>query len=108
MPAESFFMDIIYQPFVIFIYNPWLALIPAGLLAALGIIAARSFSTARRLIWIATAMWATYAVYEIVLYISDYSGAEAIRIDLLLIAPILWLLTIIALISLALVRLRNA
>ena len=83
-------MDL-FGPFAIFVERPALALVPALALAALALV------SRRRLIWSAAAAWTLYAGYEAGNRARILCSGECnIRADLLLIAPILLLATVVA------------
>ena len=70
---------------------PWLALIPAVLFAVLYIL------SKLRLTLIASIIWLAYTVYEYGMYFRILCSGECnIRIDLLLIYPVLLTLTVVA------------
>ena len=87
--------ELIFLPFVGFIQWPLAALIPA---AVLGV----GYALNRRRLALAMAIaWAAYAVYESLMKARILCSGECnIRVDLLLLAPILWLLTIVAVVQL--------
>ena len=78
----------------IFIAAPWLALLPAAAFATLG------YRTGRRLPWIVAVMWLLYAAYETAMMKRILCTGECnIRVDLLLLYPILLVLSVGAAIS---------
>ena len=78
---------------VLFIEWPWLALAPALLFAALFL------GTRSRVAGIAALVWAGYAVYEYAMQRRWLCTGECnIRVDLLLIYPLVFLLSVVALV----------
>jgi len=75
----------------IFVEFPWLALLPAILLGAMG------YRYHRALARIAAMAWLLYAAYEMAMRLKFLCPGECdIRVDLLLIYPILLALTVAA------------
>jgi hypothetical protein len=75
----------------IFVEFPWLALLPAILLGAMG------YSRHRTIAWIAAFAWLLYAAYEMAMRLKVLCPGECdIRVDLLLIYPVLLALTVAA------------
>ena len=71
-----------------FIATPWLALIPAGIFGALYLL------TRRALVLAAAIAWAAYAPYEWAMHVRLLCTGECnIRVDLLVFAPALIVLT---------------
>ena len=97
---------LIYAPFVHIVETPILALIPTVVFVVLAILAGRNGRT--YLTWLAALLWFTYAAYEIGLNAFDLLGGEPIRIDLLAIAPILWIASAAALASYLASTIRSA
>jgi hypothetical protein len=86
----------------VFIPRPWLALGP-GLLFGLFYVVIR-----RRFLVITAAVWVAYAVYEYTLYRRWLCSGECdIRVDLLLIYPVLLLISVAALVLLVVSLLRR-
>jgi hypothetical protein len=86
--------NLIFLPFVGFIQWPLAALVPAGLLGA-----AYAFRP-RRLAAVTAALWLAYAIYESLIKARVLCSGECnIRVDLLLISPLLWILTIVAVVQ---------
>jgi hypothetical protein len=78
----------------IFIVSPWLALLPAVTFAAIG------FRRRRALVWVAAAAWLLYACYETAMARRILCSGECnIRIDLLLLYPVLVVLSLAAAVS---------
>ena len=78
----------------IFIAAPWLALLPAGAFAALG------YHSRRWMPWIVGILWLLYAAYEMAMKQRILCTGECnIRVDLLLLYPLLLLLSIAAAVS---------
>ena len=86
--------NVIFLPFVGFIQWPLAALVPAALLGA------GFFFRKRRLALIAALLWLGYAIYESLMKARVLCSGECnIRVDLLLISPLLWILTLVAIIQ---------
>jgi hypothetical protein len=85
-------IQVVYLPFVAFMEWPALALVPAGVFGAL-------FARRRRRFLLATAiLWALYCAYEAGMKLRLLCGGECnIRVDLILLAPLLWAVSIVAL-----------
>ncbi len=83
-------MELIYTPFILFMIAPWAALVPAALFAAAGMWMAPG-RWSRWAAYATAALWLLYALYEIGLNVFDLLGGEPIRVDLLVIAPALWI-----------------
>jgi hypothetical protein len=78
----------------IFIGFPWLALIPAFVFAVLG------HRSGRVVPWIAAVTWLLYTAYEMAMKRRILCSGECnIRVDLLLLYPILIVLSIIGVVS---------
>ena len=87
--------DLLYAPFVAFIEWPLAALVPAALLGA-GFIARR-----KPYVLVTALLWLGYAIYESLMKARVLCSGECnIRVDLLLMAPLLWILTIVAVVKL--------
>lgn len=92
-----------WQPFVAFQAQPWLALFPALLFAALGAL------SRRRLILSTALLWLLYAGYEFGMKTRLLCSGECnIRVDLLLLGPLLIGLSAVALLALAFRRGRRS
>ena len=89
-------MDALYQPMAVLVDQPWLAAVPAAVLLGLWSLARR------RLVLVAAVAWLVYLAYE---YGMKWrllcSGECNIRIDLLLLYPVLVILSILAAVSAA-------
>jgi hypothetical protein len=86
--------NLIFMPFVGFIDWPLAALAPAALLGA------GYFFRRRRLVAITACLWLGYAIYESLMKARVLCSGECnIRVDLLLISPLLWILTIAAVVQ---------
>ena len=94
----------ILQVMAAMIEYPLLALVPAALLLALYLF------TKRRLIAIAAGLWLAYVPYEYAMKLRLLCSGECnIRIDLLLIYPLLLIMSVIAVVAFAMsVRRRSA
>jgi hypothetical protein len=87
--------NLIFLPFVGFIQWPLAALIPAGVLGA------GYFFRRRQLALITAILWVGYAIYESLMKARVLCSGECnIRVDLLLLSPLLWILTIVAVVQL--------
>jgi hypothetical protein len=87
--------NLLVLPFVGFVQWPLAALLPAALFA-LGF-----FWRRRRLAGIVAALWLGYAIYESLMKARVLCTGECnIRVDLLLIVPALWILSIWAVVQL--------
>jgi hypothetical protein len=85
----------------IFVEFPWLALLPAILLGVMG------YRSHRALARIAALAWLLYAAYEMAMRLKVLCPGECdIRVDLLLIYPVLLALTIAAVLDTALAARR--
>ena len=89
-------MEIIYLPFLALIAIPPLALVPA---TVFGFCFRRHRQhlahSGRRLIAAATLAWLLYALYESVMWIWSRDVIAPIRVDLLVIAPSLYVLSLL-------------
>ena len=75
----------------LFIPHPWLALIPALVFAAL------YRWSGRGVVAVAAGAWLVYAAYEYALYLRWLCSGECnIRVDLLLLYPVLLILSLVA------------
>lgn len=84
-------MEIFYSSFAIFVVQPALALVPAVVFLILARLRSSRFALVTGLVWIA------YTLYEAGMYARILCSGECnIRIDLLLIYPILAMLTVTA------------
>jgi hypothetical protein len=87
--------NLILLPLAGFIIWPWATLIPAGLLA-LGFWRRRV-----SLAGIGAGLWVAYGIYESLMKARVLCSGECnIRVDLLLIIPLLWMVTIVAAVKL--------
>jgi len=86
--------NLIFLPFVGFIQWPLAALVPAALLAA------GYFIRPRPLLAVTAVLWLGYAIYESLMKARVLCSGECnIRVDLLFISPLLWILTIAAVVQ---------
>lgn len=82
---------ILFAPFAIFISQPLLALLPAGAYTAL------YRASSRRLVGAAAVLWFLYTPYEYGMHRRWLCSGECnIRVDLLLLYPVLWLVSLAA------------
>lgn len=88
------FGALVYGPFTIFVGYPLLALVPAALFFVLYRASGRGVAAA------AAALWLLYALYEYGMHRRWLCTGECnIRVDLLLLYPVLWILSIVAVIA---------
>jgi hypothetical protein len=86
--------NLIFLPFVGFIDWPLAALVPASLLGVAYVF------RSRRLLLITALLWLGYAIYESLMKARVLCSGECnIRVDLLVISPVLWILTIAAIVQ---------
>ena len=87
----SWILALVFQTFAVFISYPLAAFIPAA--AFFGFYAMRK----RKGILVAALCWAGYAIFETLNWLRiTCSGECNIRVDLLLIYPVLWIVSIVA------------
>jgi hypothetical protein len=85
------FAAIVYSPFAVFVRQPLLALIPAAVFAVLYRVSSRPAVGA------AAVLWLLYALYEYGIHRRWLCSGECnIRVDLLLLCPVLWLVSLAA------------
>ena len=83
--------SIVYAPFSVFIAQPVLALVPAIVFATL------YRASSRRVVGAAAALWILYAFYEYGMHRRWLCTGECnIRVDLLLLCPVLWIISLVA------------
>ena len=86
--------NLLFLPFVGFIQWPLAALGPAAILGG------AHFLRPRRLLAVTAVLWLGYAIYESLMKARVLCSGECnIRVDLLLISPLLWILTIVAVVQ---------
>ena len=86
--------NLIFLPFVGFIQWPLAALVPAALLGW------GFFLRRRKLVGVTALLWLGYAIYESLMKARVLCSGECnIRVDLLLLSPLLWILTIVAVVQ---------
>ena len=88
-------MELLFLPILLFVAVPPLALLPA---AVFGYRAYRRWFGARRgfvRLMVATVVWIAYAVYESSIYAWSQEVVAPIRVDLFLVAPLLYGATIV-------------
>lgn len=97
------FDDLVFQSFAVFIQRPLLAFVPAAVFGA-------AYAWAQRIIVLSAALaWALYATLETLNKAGiTCSGECNIRIDLLIIYPVLWIASIAGVIALCFGRRRAA
>ena len=93
-------MKIIYYPINWFVERPYLAILPV-LVFGFCYLGLRSGSAkvARRIALMAAILWLLYAIYEWRMFLWSQAVSAPIRVDLLLIAPILYLTTVAGLVA---------
>jgi hypothetical protein len=93
-------MKTLYYPINWFIERPYLALLPV-LIFAFCYFGPRSSSAtvARRIALTAAILWLLYAIYEWRMFLWSQTVSAPIRVDLLLIAPMLYLTTVAGLVA---------
>ncbi len=87
-------MDILFAPLKIFVWNPVAVFVMAGIFALLFHFRGRSIRS-KRILGIAAVTWFIYAQWET--YMTAWrspSGDMAIRLDMLLVGPILLIVTV--------------
>ena len=94
--------EVIFGSFRFFIRWPLAALIPAAAFAA-------AFAWNRRALTLAAAIaWGLYALHESLVYMRiTCSGDCNIRADLILMAPILWIVSLVGIVALLMGRQRR-
>ena len=86
---------LVYAPLSIFIQWPLAALVPAGLFAAAYAWRRRTF------VAVTAALWASYAIYELLILKRVLCSGECnIRVDLLLAYPVLVVVSLAAIVQL--------
>lgn len=95
-------MDILFLPFQVFQMLPALALLPALAMAALLVLGNHN-NTQRptRLVVSCTVLWIAYALWEYRVQVWAETEIAPIRVDLLLIGPLLIIMTACSCIALA-------
>jgi hypothetical protein len=93
-------MKTLYYPINWFIERPYLAILPV-LIFGFCYFGLRSGSArvARRITLTVAILWLLYAIYEWRMFLWSQTVSAPIRVDLLLIAPLLYLITISGLIA---------
>ena len=86
-------LALVFQPLSVFISQPLLALLPAAAFAVL------YHASRRRLVAAAAVLWILYTPYEYAMHRRWLCTGECnIRVDLLLLYPVLWIVSLTALI----------
>jgi hypothetical protein len=93
-------MKMVYFPINWFIERPYLAILPV-LIFGFCYLSLRSGSAkvARRIALTAAILWLLYAIYEWRMFLWSRTVSAPIRVDLLLIAPVLYLTTVAGLVA---------
>jgi hypothetical protein len=88
----------VYAPMTLLHDRPALAFVPAAVLAAVAFAARRLPRHAPAFLWPAggAGLWGAYGVYELRMQAWERTVTAPIRVDLLLIGPILYAVTIVA------------
>jgi len=87
------FGTLVYGTLTVFVAYPLLALLPAAAFAAL------YCASSRRLVAAAAVLWVLYALYEYGMHRRWLCTGECnIRVDLLLLYPVLWIVSLVAVI----------
>jgi hypothetical protein len=93
--------DVFFAPFVVFVDHPGLAVLPTAVFAIAGLI---PFMARRReeygvaaLLLACGGAWATYAFYEWRMSLWSQTVIAPIRIDMFVVAPVLYLVTAVGL-----------
>jgi hypothetical protein len=94
-------IELFLAPFVLFVYRPWLAVLPTAVFAIAGLI---PFMARRReeygvaaLLLACGGAWAAYALYEWRMSLWSQTVIAPIRIDMFVVAPVLYLVTAVGL-----------
>jgi hypothetical protein len=88
------FLDLVFVPLSVFISRPLLALVPAAVFALL------YRASGRRLAAAAAVLWILYTPYEYGMHRRWLCTGECnIRVDLLLLYPLLWIVSLAAVIA---------
>jgi hypothetical protein len=93
-------MKMVYYPINWFVERPYLAIFPV-LIFGFCYFGLRSGAAkvARRIALTAAILWLLYAIYEWRMFLWSQTVSAPIRIDLLLIAPVLYLITAVGLVA---------
>jgi len=92
-------MEILFLPMLPFLSFPPLALVPAGLFAWLHVRCKKRSGRRNLMILLAVIAWLLYSVYEIYMYVWSQGVVAPIRVDLLLLAPMLYVISFLGLIA---------
>jgi hypothetical protein len=93
-------MKTLYYPINWFIERPYLAILPVLIFGFCYFgLRSRSATVARRIALTAAILWLLYAIYEWRMFLWSKTVSAPIRIDLLLIAPVLYLTTVAGLVA---------
>ncbi|HEU4455964.1 MAG TPA: hypothetical protein VFR81_23060 [Longimicrobium sp.] len=90
-------MDILFGPVVAIHGRPVLAFLPAIVFALLALAMRGRARPPFLALAAASVVWTLFGVYETAMHEWEKTVTAPIRVDLLLLAPILWLVTIVAL-----------
>lgn len=93
-------LEILFLPFVLMMAVPGGAVVPGALfLLVTWKRWARASRGVRFLLLAVVAVWMVYGIYETIMYFWMRTVIAPIRVDLLLIAPVLYLVTLVGLVS---------
>ena len=93
-------MEILFYPMNLFIEHPFLAMLPTLVFGAIYAALYRTPGAGpRRFVLMVAIVWALYTVYEWRMSVWEKTVTAPIRVDLLLIAPALYLVTAIGLMA---------
>ena len=92
-------MEILFLPFQIFILFPPLAFVVAGVFLALFLNARKKLKSVNFLLLITVIVWFVYGLWELYMHYWSKTVVAPIRVDLLLIAPLLYLISVLGLVS---------
>lgn len=96
------FLDILLLPFRLFIESPGLTLIPVLIYAIMW-----AMGRYNALLLVTSLVWLAYGVYESWMCSSTKAAIAPIRVDLVLIAPLLYIISIIAFVHFFVIRKRR-
>ena len=92
--TETLF-QVIFAPFMACVAHPWIALLPAlGFALIAGSRWSRSTVRVRCGLVFAAFIWIGYAIYEWRMFLWSQTVSNPIRVDLMFVAPIVYLFTI--------------
>ena len=92
-------MELIYLPFQVFLLFPPLAFVVAGVFLALFLNARKRLKSVNFLLLITVIVWFLYGLWELYMHYWSKTVVAPIRVDLLLIVPLLYLISVLSIIS---------